>query len=438
MSLITNNLQKQPVQSSALCNDPQQKAADTKSAIAQTTQTPDEEYISDTHDISAEKKALNKINIDKATPESLVVDIYNAIFKSNNNINTTIGQYDCVNWKIKDDISFGFDGWRILTVRPSLSTINDDVDILKDFFVNNGFSKSKNNTNSNLKGMDGLSIPGETFGFEKDDFKCSFGWSEATSDPNPKNLKKDYFNLSCAKYTSQDQETFQTFLGVFGTGTTKYFCVKKQDGNFSKGLMSWAAWYGKKIHGDWKIIWSGQDIPPCSEVTDFPHDIVDSCYDKEDGGEKVFSDDKSDPIIYKERTSIYTNNVHGFEFKYPQGLSVAKGSTDDVLGLSDNSSDPWIIKVTVSENTDDLSLEQAFGEELDRYQKSAPKSVIINTDTRINGKPAKKFSIVNSHDDRNAAVVFINGKNVITIYGNDSTMFLRTILETVLYSFKSI
>ncbi|MCX6765974.1 MAG: hypothetical protein NT136_03375 [Candidatus Moranbacteria bacterium] len=135
-------------------------------------------------------------------------------------------------------------------------------------------------------------------------------------------------------------------------------------------------------------------------------------------------------------TTKYTNNTYGLEFEYPQNLVISQDATDSLFGLSDRPDGHWVINVSVSANTNNFSLVQAFNKELARYKK--PERNIITSDIIVGGKPAKKFSIQNPTDNGNAVVVIVDGKNIITIYGTDSTTFLKTIFETVLNSFKFI
>jgi len=123
--------------------------------------------------------------------------------------------------------------------------------------------------------------PGQTLGFEKEKLRCLVNWSEGSSEQTPKNSKREYFTVSCKQYSSEDEDTYQTFLPVLGTGTTKSFCVEKQNGNFARGVSSNAAWYAEKINNQWNVLWTGQDYPPCSKVSDFPVDFYTNCYDEQ-------------------------------------------------------------------------------------------------------------------------------------------------------------
>lgn len=228
-------------------------------------------------DVSEEKKALNKINIKNSTPESLVTNIYDAIFKSDNNINSRIDQNECaLFWKMAGDVKFGFGGWKAMATRQDLSIINEDIDILGDFFVHNGFKKNKDNTFTNSE-EEIMYSPGQSFGFEKEKMRCLIKWNQSSPEPN----LRYYLDVSCGNYSSENEDNFQTFLNVLGSGTTRFFCVKKRNNYFATGTSSGqGVWHGRKIDGRWKITSSGQDYPICSKVADFPKDFYEKCYDE--------------------------------------------------------------------------------------------------------------------------------------------------------------
>lgn len=262
---------KSDIQQSQLAVAQKQKNSDYQSDISKSSR-----------DISEEKQILNNINIKKLTSELLVTDIYNAIFKSDNNIDSKIEQSNCINWIRKDGVGFGISGWQTSAIRSDVSTIDEDVGLVGSFLISKGFIKNEANTITDLNKTI-VQIPGQTFGFEKGNLKCLVEWSEITPDLNPKDLRKDYFKVSCAEYASLNENTFQAFFNMLGNKNTKSFCIEKQNDNFSKGLASggisgWA-WYAKKINGKWTSIWSGQDYPPCSKVNDFPRDYYEKCLD---------------------------------------------------------------------------------------------------------------------------------------------------------------
>jgi hypothetical protein len=151
---------------------------------------------------------------------------------------------------------------------------------------------------------------------------------------------------------------------------------------------------------------------------------------------KTSQNNQSDKLATTDsaKTSTYTNNTYRFEFEYPQGLVIAQDSTDSVFGLANKPDEPWAINISVSINTDNLSLDQVFNKELARYKK--PGRNILISDVTVGGKPAKRFSVQSYGDGGNAVTALINGENIITIYGTDSVTSSKTILETVLKSFR--
>lgn len=160
-------------------------------------------------------------------------------------------------------------------------------------------------------------------------------------------------------------------------------------------------------------------------TTQSPYQNENTQYGNNQSDEKDLSNSKI--------TTKYINNTYGFEFEYPQNLVITQNATDSVFGLSDKPDGHWVINVTVAENTSNLSLKQAFDKEMNRYIKRGRN--IMTSDISVGGKSAKKFSIKNYGDNGNVVVVIINGKNIITIYGTDSSTFLNTIFETTLNSF---
>lgn len=225
---------------------------------------------SDTKDgdsISIEKQTLSNIDFSKLTSESLVRGIYVSIFNSSININPTIEQNNCVNWKRDDGIFFGFSGWKTTAIRRNSSTISDDIDVVKGFLESHGFIKNNTNTRNLMDST--MPIPGNTFGYERGNLKCIIEWSELSNA-----TKEDYFQVSCAQYTSQNENTFNEFSVLLNE--TNYLCVLNNNGTFSSGI-SGGSWYAKKINGKWNNIWEGQGDPPCSKVRDFPKNYYEKC-----------------------------------------------------------------------------------------------------------------------------------------------------------------
>lgn len=66
--------------------------------------------------------------------------------------------------------------------------------------------------------------------------------------------------------------------------------ISKTEGNFAKGSvrfkdeMGGGLWFAAKVNGTWKIVYDGNGIITCDELTNyqsFPKDLIPSCYDKE-------------------------------------------------------------------------------------------------------------------------------------------------------------
>ncbi len=132
----------------------------------------------------------------------------------------------------------------------------------------------------------------------------------------------------------------------------------------------------------------------------------------------------------------YINKTFGFEFEFPSDLVITQNSTDSVFGLSDKPDGHWAYNVTVTANVNNISLDQAFDSALERY-KNTDKKIIV-TNINIGGEQAKKYSIQNPTDSGNSVSVVIYEKNIITIYGDDSTPSNKTNFIKLLSSFKFI
>ncbi|MFA7319545.1 MAG: PsbP-related protein [Parcubacteria group bacterium] len=131
-------------------------------------------------------------------------------------------------------------------------------------------------------------------------------------------------------------------------------------------------------------------------------------------------------------TKKYINKTYSFEFEYPSDLVIAQDATDSVFGLSNFLEGPWITNITVSDNVNNLSLNQSTDKIIKRFENYKIDITSVNVD----GVPAKKYSVQNYGDNGNAGVIMIKGHNIITIYGDDSNSSLKKIFETVADSFK--
>lgn len=131
---------------------------------------------------------------------------------------------------------------------------------------------------------------------------------------------------------------------------------------------------------------------------------------------------------------LYKNDKFGFEFISPQKLILTSRPADSNVIFSDRPSGHWIYDIRISQNNNNLSLENAFIQELSKHNKSEEK--IISTTINIDGILAKRFSIQKYTDYGNSGVVLVNGSNIVTIYGDDSSFINKTNFETIISSFK--
>ncbi len=113
----------------------------------------------------------------------------------------------------------------------------------------------------------------------------------------------------------------------------------------------------------------------------------------------------------------YVSSDYNFSFQYPSDLTISSISTEKQVTLArDNGNGHWVYTVIITDNTKNLSLQQAFEQEVNKVNYDTVKS-----DTLIDGKPAKIFSAQKSHDYGNAGIVFLFKGKIMTIFGDDSS-----------------
>jgi len=68
--------------------------------------------------------------------------------------------------------------------------------------------------------------------------------------------------------------------------TTLEVTLSQIDGDFAKGMASdqggGGMWFAAKVNGEWELVWDGNGIIQCSDLTnypDFPTSMIPECYD---------------------------------------------------------------------------------------------------------------------------------------------------------------
>lgn len=121
--------------------------------------------------------------------------------------------------------------------------------------------------------------------------------------------------------------------------------------------------------------------------------------------------------------TVYSNYLYKYSFEFAGTTENLKDGDPANVSVLSSSSSPWIFQVSTQKGGADRPL-QALAEAMvkevtDRAEPVADREVSI-TDFKVADKPAKYISISRFGDYGNAFVVLINGKNVLTVTGDDS------------------
>lgn len=145
----------------------------------------------------------------------------------------------------------------------------------EDFFLEQGFDK--NDLNTRTTGAE----PSQTrfLGFEKAGMRCVVTLYEK-SDP--------FATFFCGKIDRAQikaQIPFQSlFEYTYQPNAISSFRVERIERDFARGSQifdySGYTWIAKKEHRTWKVIWTGEEIPLCSDMQKdgVPQPIYKSCY----------------------------------------------------------------------------------------------------------------------------------------------------------------
>jgi len=90
--------------------------------------------------------------------------------------------------------------------------------------------------------------------------------------------------LAAAANPNQDIIDALTLLLSTGPGST--VTVSKVEGNYAKGMVGGTGggglWFAAKVNGVWKLVWAGNGVIFCSDLTAypaFPKDLIPDCWD---------------------------------------------------------------------------------------------------------------------------------------------------------------
>lgn len=98
-----------------------------------------------------------------------------------------------------------------------------------------------------------------------------------------------------AKAAKSDQELIKEALVAKNNWNSDEISVtvSKNDGTYATGLVGpvtpgpgGGAWFAKKVNGNWKIVYDGNGIIMCDNLTDypdFPNSLIPQCYDANSG-----------------------------------------------------------------------------------------------------------------------------------------------------------
>lgn len=203
-----------------------------------------------------------------------------------------------VNWKSADGVQLPLTGKQIILGTSGVNGLGQYGDIkdndisqvtgeflsplltkIREFYLENGFVESKQNTNSTPNMLWYTSL-----GFEKDGLYCVSNVAQQ-SDP--------FAYLSCGTVDNDQLALQGEFQSVYeeakaqemgDAGVLLGFRVSKVVGSFASGnvySLGGYQWIAQKTDGSWKMIWSGNDMPLCSDMEKYsvPTTMYPSCYD---------------------------------------------------------------------------------------------------------------------------------------------------------------
>ncbi|EKE21226.1 MAG: hypothetical protein ACD_7C00307G0005 [uncultured bacterium] len=152
--------------------------------------------------------------------------------------------------------------------------------------------------------------------------------------------------------------------------------------------------------------------------------------------EKVTKNNQDEKITVDEMLvakELYKNEKYGFEFVSPQDLFFRLNSTDDSIVLSDKRDGHWLFQITISKNSENLSLNSIINQEIKRTNNNYSFDI---SDTKIDDKIAKKILIKNYSDYGNTTVILVHKDNIVKIHGDNSTTSINESFESIINSFR--
>lgn len=174
-----------------------------------------------------------------------------------------------------DPDSVGADDLGKLDINNFLTPL---VNNIKKYYEKNGFTLSEKNTNTTPNDLWAI-----TLGYEKDGLYCISNLAQH-SDP--------FAYLSCGTINEGQLALQKEFESIYreamaNEGKTTVpivFRVSMVDNDFANGSVSSIGgyqWIAKKTDGSWKIIWTGNDMPQCTDMEKYsvPTKMYPSCYD---------------------------------------------------------------------------------------------------------------------------------------------------------------
>jgi hypothetical protein len=132
-------------------------------------------------------------------------------------------------------------------------------------------------------------------GADRDEHGCigSAGYSWCESKSKCLRVWEEPCELSQAQPTADESVTIKTqikeaLVTKHGSGASKLeVTVSKIEGNYAKGGAAVVGegggmWFGAKVGDQWKLVWDGNGIINCSDLTvypDFPATMIPECFD---------------------------------------------------------------------------------------------------------------------------------------------------------------